>query len=341
MDFSFVDEITRRHCAAGDFPSAVALIFDGDGTLYRRAFGTVTADMWFDMASVSKLITTTLLLTLMEEGRLTPDDAIADHLPQAQFGTTTARRLAGITVRQIMTHTSGILPWFPFYADGGAFWTVLERALAGSEIQRGMVYSDLNFMLLAQVFTHETGLSLRDGLEQRLKLPLGIRGLTYGPIDPAAACPTCYGNQIEQEMCADRGLAFSHWRPDGTEVRGTCNDGNAYYYFGGASGHAGIFATADGMAQLGQFYLTTRKPFFVEAMETRICDRGLGFDRDDVYPEGCGHSGFTGTSLWLSRTHNVGAVLLTNRLYRTDGKRPLLTDFRREMHNALLEHFPL
>lgn len=336
MDFSFLDSIVLRHRDEGDFPSASVLVFHESGTLYRKAYGDVTEETWFDMASVSKLFTTTMILSLMDEGIITPDSLILDHLPSERLGDITWERLSGITLRQIMTHTSGLLPWYPFYCDGREFYTVLEHALSGSVVQEGMAYSDLNFMLLAQVFSHETGLSLRQGLERYIKTPLNISNVSYGPIDPALACPTCWGNQIEQEMCAERGLSFGDWRPDGAEVRGSCNDGNAYYYFGGASGHAGIFATADAMAALGRFYLSTEKPAFVEAMETRICDRGLGFDRDDVFPQGCGHSGFTGTSLWFSRSHRIGAVLLTNRLYNVDGRRPVLTAFRREIHNALL-----
>ena len=76
-------------------------------------------------------------------------------------------------------------------------------------------------------------------------------------------------------------------------------------------------------------------------MERVICGRGLGFDRSDVYPEGCGHSGFTGTSIWFSRSHGIGAVILTNKYFRPEGE-PAgnSNDFRRAVHYALLEGFP-
>ena len=76
-------------------------------------------------------------------------------------------------------------------------------------------------------------------------------------------------------------------------------------------------------------------------METCVEKRGLGFDRCDVFPDGCGHSGFTGTSLWISRTHHIGAVLLTNKFHRLEGEPPgSSNDFRRAVHYALLGRTP-
>lgn len=336
MNLSQVEEIVCRHREAGEFPMAAVRVFSQDATLLERYYGDVDANTWFDMASVSKLFTTTMLLLLQEEGRLSPQDLVLQHLPENGPGPVTRARLQGVTLYRLLTHTSGLLPWFPFYADGRPFYTVLERALTDSPVQQGMVYSDLNFMLLAEVFKTVSGLTLREGLARYIQGELGIRDVCYGPMDSARACPTCYGSQIEEKMCADRGLSFDGWRPHGVAVAGSCNDGNAHYYFGGASGHAGIFATPGAMEQLGRFLLTTGRPAFVAAMQTLEQGRGLGFDRSDPYLEGCGHSGFTGTSLWVSREHGVGAVLLTNRLYRTDGAAPLLTACRRELHQALL-----
>lgn len=333
MDFSFIDELAQSHIAAGDFPSAVVEVFDGDGALFRRAYGDATAGLWFDMASVSKTITLFLIVSLAREGRLDPSAPALDLLPEGLPGPVTRERLRGVALRNLMTHTSLLLPWFPFYADGRDFWTVLERALSESEPLAAPAYSDLNYMLLAQVFTRCSGLTLREGLEKYVRGPLGIRDIGYGPVDPASACVSCYGNQIEKKMCADRGLSFGGWRPDGVAVRGTCNDGNAFYYFGGAGGHAGIFATADAMSQFGRHQLKVRDPLFAETLRTAAGVRGIS----DVFPAGYGHDGFTGTSLWLCEGYRIGAVILTNRLCRTDGK-PLLTHaFRRAVHHGLLE----
>ena len=339
MDFSFVDRILEDYRRRGYYPSAVCQVFDREHTLYTVACGDVTPGTWFDMASVSKLFCTTMLLFAMEEGRLTPEDRVLDRLPAGGPGPETRRRLRDVTVFQLLTHTSGIVPWYPFYCDGRDFYTVLEHVLATTQPEKGMAYSDLNFMLLAQIFTFVTGLSLREGMEYYIHGKLGIREAAYGPIDPALAAPSCCGNQIEKGMCAERGLHFDGWRPDGAAVRGTCNDGNAYYYWHGASGHAGVFATAGAMTQLAQFYLNTQLPYFVRAMETNVSGRGLGFDCDETFPQGCGHNGFTGTSVWLSRKNNIGAVLLTNKYYRQEGEPPgNSNEFRRAVYYGILAH---
>jgi len=334
--YSKLDTILESYRTRGYYPSAVCHVFSETDTLYHKSFGDVTPDTWFDLASVSKIICTTMLLCAMEEGRLTPEDLVLSHLPQDKPGPITRQRLETVTVHQLLTHTSGIVPWFPFYSDGRDFYTVLERVLSSTPAEDGMAYSDLNFMLLGLIFTQVTGLSLREGLDKYIKPIVGDE-IAYGPIDPSLCAPTCYGNQIEQRMCAERGLTFGGWRPNGVEVRGSCNDGNAYYYWGGASGHAGVFATSTALMRLCRFYLTTDKPFFLRAMEETVFQRGLGFDKTDVFPEGCGHTGFTGTSIWISRKNHIGAVILTNKFFRKEGSPPGSShEFRREIHYTLL-----
>ena len=340
-DYTIIDHILKDYRAKGYYPSAVCQVFNGTDTLYGQAVGEAEPETWFDLASVSKIICTAMVLSAMEEGRLAPEDPVLTHLPVDGPGPVTRQRLASVTVEQLMTHTSGIVPWYPFYADGRDFYTVLEHVLSTTPVETGMAYSDLNFMLMGLIFTQVTGLTLREGLEKYIKAPLGITEMAYGPVDPALCAPSCYGNQIEQRMCAERGLSFHGWRPDGVAVRGTCNDGNAYYYWNGVSGHAGIFATAGALTQLCQFFLTTDRPMFRRAMETDICGRGLGFDRSETFPDGCGHTGFTGTSLWVSRAHGIGAVILTNKFYRLHGDPPgNSNEFRRAVHYALLGRTP-
>lgn len=336
MELSMLGPIMERYRAEGYYPSAVCHVFNEKDTLYHESFGDVTTGTWFDLASVSKIICTTMVLFAMDEGKLTPEDLVLEHLPSDLPGPVTRQRLEKVTVKQLMTHTSGIVPWFPFYSDGRDFYTVLERVLSSTPVETGMAYSDLNFMLLGQIFSHITGLSLREGLEKYIK-PITGEEIAYGPVDPALCAPTCYGNQIEQRMCAERNITFDGWRPNGVEVRGECNDGNAHYYWKGASGHAGVFATSTALMRLCQFYLTTDKPVFLRAMEETVCERGLGFDKTATYPDGCGHSGFTGTSLWISREHHIGAVILTNKFYRMEGEPPgNSNEFRRAVHYALL-----
>ena len=219
-DFTVIDRILEDYRSRGYYPSAVCQVFRGNETLYRCAVGDVTPETWFDLASVSKLICTTMVLSAMEEGRLAPEDLILSRLPADGPGPVTRQRLSAVTVEQVMTHTSGIVPWYPFYADGRDFYTVLEHVLSATPVETGMAYSDLNFMLMGQVFSHITGLTLREGLEKYVKGPLGITEMAYGPVDPALCAPSCCGNQIEQRMCAERGISFDGWRPNGVPVRG-------------------------------------------------------------------------------------------------------------------------
>lgn len=341
MDYSLVGRILTQYRCNGYYPSAVCRVFNSSGTLYTASVGDVKSETWFDLASVSKIICTTMALFLMDDGRMSPDTPVLSVLPSDRPGAVTRRRLENVTLRQIMTHTSGIVPWFPFYSDGRDFYTVLERVLSETPEETGMAYSDLNFMLLGEIVCHLTGRTLRENLSHFFHQHLGIQNIAYGPVDPALCAPSCYGNQIEQEMCRVRNLTFSGWRENGVPVRGSVNDGNAHYFFNGASGHAGVFSDAQALEKLCRFYMNTDKPAFLEAMETNIEGRGLGFDRSITFPEGCGHSGFTGTSIWFSREHNIGAVILTNKYYRSDGISPGNTnELRRAVHYALLGKQP-
>ena len=341
MDYAKLQDILEEYLAKGYYPSAVCRVFDLRRTLWCCAVGDAQMGTWYDLASVSKIVCTTMLLTLMDEGVLSPETRVLSVLPADAPGPVTRERLSQTTVRQLMTHTSGIVPWYPFYCDGRPFFTVLEHVLASTPPEEGVAYSDLNFMLCGQIFSHLSGMTLREGLEAILRRRLGIRDIAYGPVDASLCAPCCYDNRIEKRMCAERGLSFDGWRPDGVPVLGECNDGNAFYYWGGASGHAGVFSTAEALEELCRFYLTTDSPVFIDAMREHAPERGLGFDMSFTYPDGCGHSGFTGTGLWISREHGIGAVLLANRLAFPDGHTTgNMNEVRRALFYALLGRTP-
>ncbi len=339
MDYNRIDAILEDYRARGYYPDAVCHVFNEKETLHVSEIGRAKDNQYFDLASVSKIICTTMILTLVDEGKLTFNTKICELLPN--LGEVSRERLKAVTVRMLMTHTSGIVPWYPFYADGRDFYVVLEHVLSTTPKEVGMAYSDLNFMLLGQIVMKLSGLTLREALKQYVKEPLGISEMFYGPMEPSLCVPSSYGNPIEERMCAERQITFNGWRDKSLPVCGECNDGNAHYYWHGASGHAGIFATAGALQKLCQFYMTTEKPAFLEAMNTSIFERGLGFDRSNVFPDGCGHSGFTGTSIWFSREHHIGAVILTNKFYRIEGEPPgNSNEFRRAVHYALIGKEP-
>ena len=161
MDYNRIDAILEDYRARGYYPDAVCHVFNEKDKQY------------FDLASVSKIICTTMILTLVDEGKLTFNTKICELLPN--LGEVSRERLKAVTVRMLMTHTSGIVPWYPFYADGRDFYVVLEHVLSTTPKEVGMAYSDLNFMLLGVIFQQVTGLTLREGLERYFREKLGIR----------------------------------------------------------------------------------------------------------------------------------------------------------------------
>lgn len=334
-------EARRR---AGDFPDAVCAVFSAEELLYSAAFGGAGPDTWFDLASLTKLFTSTLLLDQVRAGRLGLEDSAADLLGPETLPPALARTLSGVTLERLLTHTSGLMPWYPFYTREEPFYTVLDGLVAQNGLLRGMYYSDLNFMLAGRIAERAAGCPLPEALRRA-----GLSDGTAGPVFLPRGCApaeklraagllavSSYGNGVEETMCARRGLAFSGWRGRTRPVLGEANDGNCWYAFGGVSGHAGLFAPVGALVRLGQFYLKAGG-IFARAMADAGAGRGLGFELGEKYPRGCGHTGFTGTSLWISPEMGVGAAILTNRLaFPGQDTPPDLTDFRREAHECVL-----
>ncbi len=333
-----VDAITREFAGRGYFPSAVVRVFTRDQVLYTTTWGDVREDTLYDVASLTKIATATQVLLFADQGAFRLTDGILALLPELLGDALLEERLANVTIEKLLTHTSGIVDWYPFYAEQGDFAHVLGIALRRYGPVEGMVYSDLNFMLLGKVIERVTNLSLSESLTQRLARPFGLGKMLYNPDASLDFAPSCYGNPIEESMCAERGIAFSGWRPH-VPTYGGANDGNAFYYFGGAAGSAGIFATAEAYQRLCQLHMNTDSPLLRSAQEAHAPGRGLGWQLGENYPEGCGHTGFTGTSMYLSRKLNIGVVAFTNRLFYPQPNPNATNDYRRALHQAVAAFF--
>jgi CubicO group peptidase (beta-lactamase class C family) len=291
----------------------------------------------FDLGSITKVAATTAaVMKLVDEGVLRLDDAIGRHLPEV------GREKSEITVRQLLTHRSGLWEWQPTYlharGPGKALRFVAEVRLRYG-IGDGRHYSDLGFMLLGVIVERVTGRSLDDYVRREIHEPLGMTDAWFAP-DPALRgriAATSLGNPYERRMIATGSPYpvdgdpddFDGWR-DSTLV-GEVNDGNTWYAWGGVAGHAGLFSTAGDLAAFGQALCNgggyggarLASADTVSAFLTEPYDPGqaIGFESRrlpgsatvPVREGGFGHGGFTGTELLFDPSRDLVVVLLTNR----------------------------
>ena len=318
--------------ASGRIPGATLGVVAEDGRRAVRCAGAaalvpdwevLTKDHWFDLASVSKVIaTTTMILRLAEEGSLDLDRPLTDAIPDLrQYDTNAAERR--LTFRDCLVHRSFLPAVEPIYTYGDdparlrAF--VLQR-----EWRHGPpVYSDINFILLGIAIERITG-------EPLSSWPLGP-GLSYGP-PPGPAVAT--------ERCT--------WR--GRVLKGEIHDENCSA-MGGQTGHAGLFGTAAGVLDfaLGLLDGSAVTPLMLDAIRTpvhehRTCGWEIRFDGwhggDACSAETIGHTGFTGTGVWVDFQRGLAWTLLTNRVHPTRHRESGIAELRRATGDAVI-NFPL
>ncbi len=332
---STIDSIISKYMGENYFPSAVCKIFSTEKTYYNKAFGNVQVDTVYDVASLSKVITSTEILMLIKDGKISLDGKINSYLPIVSEFEVLNERLKGVTIEQLLTHNSGLIDWYPFYSEEGTVFEVMNKAVGKYEKFSGTLYSDLNFMLLAEIIKSVTELSLEESLDKYIKQRLNIKNIYYCPNHKSNIAPTSYGNGIEEKMCKDRNIEFNNWRSHDKALVGEVNDGNAHYFFNGVSGHAGIFADVNAYADLCLYYMASADELIKSSMKEHREGRGLGWQISESFPSGCGHTGFTGTSIYICKDKNIAAVTFTNRLH-TKGEAKDLFSFRKELHNCIL-----
>ncbi|CAM5730191.1 Putative D-alanyl-D-alanine carboxypeptidase [Streptomyces tendae] len=263
-----------------------------------------TVDTPFDLASLTKLFTAVAAVQQIERGTLGLDARVGTYLPDF-----TAAVRHGITVRQLLTHTSGLRPELPLYdcADDKERLPLLraERPAAAPGTYR---YSDLNMLLLQHVLERLTGRTLDVLIRDGITRPLGMDATGFGPCPPAAATE----DQRRPWAKADRGM-----------LRGEVHDENAWA-LGGVAGHAGLFSTAGDLAVFCRTLLAggaygPARVLGPDHVDLMLRPPGLGFAVDRPYFMGAlsghgaaGHCGFTGTSLVLDRATDTFVVLLAN-----------------------------
>lgn len=333
----------------------------------------VQADSLFDLASVTKLFVVTAFMTLIETGRVGLDQPVCTVLPDfsgprpirpyenplqpGAFVTVAATGDAGdtadagrVTFRHLLTHTSGLPAWRPLYREGSPE-AARRLALAtpfAYPIGARAIYCDVGLILLGLSVAQLTGQRLDRAVADRVTAPLGLLHTRYLPIAQSALRnPQPALNIAPTEICA--------WR--GRRIVGEVHDENAAG-LGGIAGHAGLFSTADDVAAFGQSFLNALsgrgsavlRPATVAEMvrlqaEDGMTRRGLGFalwcpdpeaSGNPFSPAAFGHTGFTGTSLWVDPARDLVVACLTNRVYHGRAAGGIL-EFRVALHRAIVE----
>jgi serine-type D-Ala-D-Ala carboxypeptidase len=335
-----VDRFLQHEIDVGSFPGAVYAIGSPRGIEHENALGTAVAvplrvpatlDTIYDCASITKpLITTALVLAAVAEGRIALDDSFE-----------------GFRYRDLLTHTSGLRAWLPLYAYSDYLKAIVEH---GREYERGtrVVYSDLNMILLWIALQRMYGdyVTLAN---RRVFAALGIDDAMFRP--PAKLrtriAATEWSQRFERRMCADLGIAFDAFR-DGL-IWGETHDGNSHYA-GGTAGNAGLFATARAVYRIARGWLDgslVSRELLEEATRNHTAgmaeNRGLGWilsypDHNAtgmLSPRAFGHTGFTGTSVFIDPDRDRVMVLLTNRVHPCAGPNAM-QKIRGEFHRLAL-----
>lgn len=324
-----VDSIVANAINAHATPGCQLVVLHNGRTLLNRSYGhltydpqsdTVTPQTVYDLASLTKVAATTLaIMKLVDMGKIKIDDKLSKYLPYLKN-----TDKAAITVKQTMSHCAGLKPFDAYWQQTEGFDSILalvaQTPLSGNN---QMVYSDLGFMLLSDLVKRVSGLPLDQFVTDNFYRPMGLLSTTFNPtrngIDIARIAPT--------EDDTLRGL-----------ICGTVHDPNAYA-MGGVSGHAGLFSTAEEVAQIMQMLLdgglyhgvrylkqATVELFTSRHFANQGNRRALGFDKQLFTPSAnaqtsqlasqnsFGHTGFTGTMVWADPDQKLVFVFLSNRV---------------------------
>ncbi|HEY6042516.1 MAG TPA: serine hydrolase [Anaerolineae bacterium] len=362
-----LDAIVQNHLGS-TFPAAqIEISFRGECVL-ARAYGyldpettTHATDLRtrFDLASVTKLFTVTCFMSLVEAGCVALDQPVyeilsefsgarliapyPDPLNTGKFISVSSQSntfadASSVTFRHLLAHNSGLPAWLPLW-KAKSHDKMLEEVLLSDfayPIGTRTIYSDIGLILLGLAIERLTNESLAVGIQARVARPLGLDSLDYGPLIDANVAPTEFSTTLNKRL------------------RGQVHDENAYG-LGGVAGHAGLFATSNDTTMLGAMYLRGGLPLLksetvaeMKRLQAQDGDtrRGLGFAlwSPDTEASGnpfsrsaFGHTGFTGTSMWVDPDRELVVSILTNRVYYGRNGAKEMSRFRVECHRAIVD----
>jgi uncharacterized protein YbbC (DUF1343 family)/CubicO group peptidase (beta-lactamase class C family) len=320
---SVLDSVVESAIASHDIPGAVLLVGHDGRVIYRKAFGNrsleptrspMSADTIFDIASLTKVVaTTTAIMQLEQQGKIRLNDPVVKYIPE--FG---QNHKDDISIRDLLTHFSGLPgdldlshPWAGRDVGYSMAFSSMPVAPAGARF----IYSDINFIVLAAVVERVSVIPFDSYCAQNIFSPLGMDHTRFRP--PAEWLGTIAPTQYDER---------------GQMLQGVVHDPTARR-MGGVAGHAGVFSSADDLAKFAQALLDGNSVLSALAIKKMTSPqqppnapllRGFGWDIDSPYssnrgellPVGSfGHTGFTGTSLWIDPTTRTYIILLTNSVH--------------------------
>jgi serine-type D-Ala-D-Ala carboxypeptidase len=356
-----ISKLLHGRIEGGDFPSAVYVVAESGQPIFGDALGDAvrepesrpaTLETIYDLASLTKPLVTGLLCARMVElGELKLDSAIADYLPELDQPDKSA-----ITIRQLLTHSSGLPAWRPLYlltsdAKDGVMPAIAAEPLQYKPGER-VVYSDLGFIVLGFLLQRLTGRGLDELARSEIFTTLDLRQTFFNPAIAArtgvAACET--GNAYERDMCERdfAGRPYDRWRSE--TIWGEVHDGNAHF-LGGFAGHAGLFSNASDTLRLAKQFIGPQS----RLLKAETCElfrqnmtEGLNEARSFAWQlaaakestagpalpqDAFGHTGFTGTSCWIDADRQRVFLLLTNRTHACALPFANINSVRREFHS--------
>ncbi|MEX2542124.1 MAG: serine hydrolase domain-containing protein [Trueperaceae bacterium] len=335
----------------GAFAGAVLLVVHEGNVVKSAAYGyaelfdrhavplpvprAMENDTVFDLASISKAVSTANLTALLfQDGALRLTDPICRYL--SAFDRPGKRE---ISVAHLLTHSSGLTNWLPFYLlvdNGDDSLGQIARLPQTYTPGRQRCYSDANFVVLGKLIEAAAGVALDSLFEERIAGPLNLRHSRYRPPEAwrERTAATSLGNRMEERMCSERTFPVDlrrgvkdlpNWR--GHVLKAEVNDANCHLVFNGVAGHAGLFANAEDLVKVGEAMLDAvlgrdeawlRRDIATWFTTPKVTPgQGLGWwtNRLSESPRTFGHQGFTGTQLFIDPDSDLVTVLLTNRVH--------------------------
>ena len=342
MNKKVIDDVIKKAIEDEVFPGAAIASGTKDSILFSEVYGNrqliprkkiMTTNTMFDIASISKLVTTFIVLKLVEDGKLSLKDKITKffNVPKDK---------EDITIEHLMTHTGGLAAHImisDFTDDPKKVAEVILNSDLSYKLGEQVEYSCLGFILLGKIAEMAGGQDFDILANQIVFNPLSMNQSVYNPSPEFEYAVTEYDNE------------------KGKWLEGVVHDENARF-MGGVSGNAGVFSNLNDMQKFAQMLTRNGEPIISKKLfdqaitnHTKFSDegRGLGFlvkhktviSCGNIFGEGSfGHTGFTGTSIWVDINTGLYVVFLTNRVHPVRANTKLI-EFRKVIHDTVISEY--